>query len=388
MTSYLDLIPLFPEMTLQHIRDEMDAVANEAADPENPVDTREGSLFWWGTQPLAVGLARAYENMNEVVAASKISTTWGPYLDAHADSFAVTRKEATRASGEVTIVGVPGTLIGTGIQVGPEQEDPDIEAPIYQTTDSGVIDGTGEITVGIEAMQPGPEHNIGAGAITLVHSPVAGPAGEPLTSITNTDPVVGGADVEIDVDLRERLQLQFAGRGSGTQTDYKRWALATAGVGRVQVVPAWNGPGTVQVIISDPDGNPVSAAIIDALQAELDPEPGQGAGVAPIGHTVTVATVALLGIDVGATIVFEPGFSLTGAGGGVALQGEIVDALAGYINQLDPGEDVIYEHVKSTFFTVPGVQDISNVTVEGGVANVVVGTNPPQVARLSVVTLA
>lgn len=108
-------------------------------------------------------------------------------------------------------------------------------------------------------------------------------------------------------------------------------------------------------------------------------------GLAPIGQRVTVDTPSLTTIDVVATVSFESGYSLDGSGGTIALETLIEAALAEYINNLGPGDDVIYNHVLSTFFDVTGVFDVSSLTVDGGTSDI---TLPPEeVASLGTVTL-
>lgn len=361
MTDYLDIEPLFPEKNAQTLRTEMDADA-EVLWPG--VDKREGSLFWINTQPVVLALARVWDGFTETVAASKIGTAWGHYLDMHADSFGEDRKDPIAATGTVRFTGTNGTLIGTGTEVGPAQTDPDVEPPVFQTTESGTISG-GFIDLDVVARDAGPEGNVAIGAITELLSPVTGT----VTAVTNQTQTAGGTDIESDEDLHKRLKLRFGGGSvAGRQDWYQAVGLAYPGVGRVTVVAAGYGPGTVQLVVADPDGNPVSTPTKDGLQTLLDPVDAMGAGLAPIGHNVTVDTITTLNITVVADITLMSGFSLA------AVQSEVDDAVARYVNALLPGEDVIYENVKATLFEVDGIYDIASVTVNGGTANVAVGS--------------
>jgi uncharacterized phage protein gp47/JayE len=240
---------------------------------------------------------------------------------------------------------------------------------------------TAGATVGIVALEPGAAGKVAAGSITSIESPV-----DALDSVTNAAPTQGGVDVESDAALRERIMLEFAGRGMGNINDYRRSALALAGVGRVTVIPVWNGPGTVKVVLMDEDGGPVSSVVTDAATAFFDPVTGDAEGAAPPGVEVTISTPTQVPIDVVATVTFKPGYSLTGATGGSAQEASILKALAAYIGSLDVGEDVIYEHVKAQFFRAEGVYTISGVTVEGGTSDVVITTD--QIASLGTVTLS
>lgn len=245
------------------------------------------------------------------------------------------------------------------------------------------INLTAGIEIAVEAVEEGTVGNVAAGAIINLDTPNLG-----IDEVTNPDATQGGTDVELDEALRERIILEYQGRGAGNVNDYRRWALAYPGVGRVFVNPVWDGPGTVQVVVMTENGDPVAAGVVTGLQAELDPTSGQGGGTAPIGAVVTVQTPSVVTIDVSATVTFEAGYSLDGGGGTTARRTEIVEALTGYVNDLDVGEDVVYEHVKARFFRVEGVYNIASVTVEGGTSNVTITSDPPQTAQLATPALS
>jgi uncharacterized phage protein gp47/JayE len=194
----------------------------------------------------------------------------------------------------------------------------------------------------------------------------------------------GGSDEESDEDLRARIKLAFTGEGAGTQADYKRMVLEYDGVGRVTVVPHFDGPGTVLVIIADAEGQPLPGSKVTEVQNGLDPVSGQGQGDAPIDHDVTVATPTTVAINVAGQITFKHGYSLDGTSGTTPQRSAIVAALTAYVNALDPGGDVVYEAVKAALFTVDSVLDVSGITVEGGTANVAIAQYPPQTAQLAV----
>lgn len=93
-------------------------------------------------------------------------------------------------------------------------------------------------------------------------------------------------------------------------------------------------------------------------------------GVAPVGAWVFIDTPTTVPIDIVATVTYEDGYSFDGASGTTALQTEIETYLRAYIDSLEPGEDVIYNHVRAQFFKVEGVHDVTALTVEGGSINV------------------
>ncbi|MCA1571255.1 MAG: baseplate J/gp47 family protein [Chloroflexi bacterium] len=234
----------------------------------------------------------------------------------------------------------------------------------------------GAVFADVAATEPGSFGNVGAGAVTEVLSPL-------VATVTNALPMAGGTDVEDDDELRQRVLDAYEGRGAGSARDYRAWARAYPGVGRVTVIPLWNGAGTVRVIVTTITGGPVSQAVLDGLQALLDPIPGQAGGDAPVGATVTVSTATATALTWGATVECEPGYSLDGAGATVALRTEIEDAVEFYVGQVQPGGEVVRQQVIGRIVGVVGVHDVANVVLNGAAANVSMSLSPPQVPFVS-----
>jgi len=375
-----EFFPIFVR-TEADIRQAMDDEANRGLTPEDIdwVDTRPGSPYYLATQPSVLQIAAAYERMNEAVGAAILITTWGQNLDLIAWGYGQLRRPAVQAVGTVLFTGENGTLIGTGTKVSPVQIDPNVVPPVFETTQSGTISG-GQLSLAIRAVEAGAEGNVAAGQITFLQSTLPG-----IATVTNSAATTDGADEENDEQLKERLQLYFDGRGSGTQADYARWALSRSGVGRVKVVPTWDGPGTVKVVVMGVDGDPVSNTIVSDVQTFLDPVPGQGQGQAPINHEVTVATPAVTQVWISATIQCDTGYSLTGANGTVDLTDQLDQIMSDYVDQLNAGEDVVFNHVLGQFFKVSGVVDVSTVrtgTVDPPAGTVDIVVDDSHVAQL------
>lgn len=235
----------------------------------------------------------------------------------------------------------------------------------------------GKYKAPIEAVESGVGGNVGIGAISTIVDGLEG-----VESVTNEESTLNGADEEDDDELRTRLLLEFQGGGAGNQTDYEKWALEVAGIGLVTVIPVADGAGTVKVVVSSSTGDPVSEDLVDGLQQSLDPLPGQGAGIAPIDHTVTVVTPELVKVKVAATIELESGFSLDGESGGVALRETIETAISDYIDNLMSGEDIVLDHAKAAIYTVEGVYKVTAFTIDGEEKDIEITDSPAQVAAL------
>lgn len=246
------------------------------------------------------------------------------------------------------------------------------EIKLPEANDTG-----GKYIATVEARNAGLAGNVGIGAISNVLDALEG-----IETVTNEEPTRNGADEENDDELLKRLLLEFQGGGAGNQADYERWSLEVPSVGIVTVIPVADGPGTVKIIISGPTGDPVSEDIVDDLQEELDPLPGQGAGIAPVDHTVTVVTPTQIEITVDAEIDFEAGFSLDGDSGTVELRETIHAALSNYVDLLKSGSDVIYDRVKAAIYSVEGVHKVTALEVNSGTADIAIDDSPAETALL------
>lgn len=383
----VEWIPLFTR-TASDIRASMDADANAGlvSTDSEWVDTREGTFYFDVTQVCLLECARIWDSLaTEVPAAAFPLFAWGDYLDYHAATFGLERKAAVAAQGTVTFTGTAGTAIPTGVTVGTIPASADVDPVEFLTTAPATVGVGGTISVPVVAADEGASGNVSAGAIIEIVSPSPG-----VSAVTNAAATTGGVDVENDEDLRGRILLEFEGAGGGRISDYKRWALSVPGVGRVFVNPVWNGPGTVQVVVMTSTGDPVAGSVVSAVQDYIDPATGSAEGQAPPGVTVTVQTPTAVAVNIVASVTFKSGaYTLGGTGGTIEQQSQIVAALSDYIDNLDVGEDVIYNHVLAAFFRAEGVLNVSGLTVNGGTADVgITPGTPTQIASLGTVTLS
>ncbi|HXI94913.1 MAG TPA: baseplate J/gp47 family protein, partial [Candidatus Acidoferrum sp.] len=238
-------------------------------------------------------------------------------------------------------------------------------------------DTTGDrITLPVEAVEPGAAFNSNAGEVTVQVSDTG------AESLTNVEAIGGGTDAETDEALLGRLLERFDGIGPGNIRFYKVRAGEHAGVGRVAVVPLWDGPNTVLVIVLTEDGGPVSNVIVEEVQAALDPVAMKGEGQSPIGHEVTVATAEAVKVDVAAEIEFEDGYSLDGASGTVALREPIKEAMSAYMQTTEPGGEAVRAKVGARIASFEGVHDFTGLKLNGKEENVALSAEPAQVAEL------
>jgi len=341
------------------------------------LDKSEGGFIFDALAPVAAELAQAAIWAQEVLRRGFAETTFGEYLDMRATEHGLTRKPAAKATGQVGFTGTPETVISAGTQVSTVGSEA-APAIFFATTEEVTIGEDGTATANIEAIEAGSSGNVAAGTITVLAQPVTG-----VTSVTNTAATTGGTDEETDESLLERFLQKVRQPGtSGNKADYINWALEVTGVGGAQVIPLWNGPGTVKVVLLGTDKKPASAEVVQAVQDYIAPTSGTGEGKAPIGADVTVVAATAVNIDVSATVV------LTGTKTLQEVQTAFETALDDYLADIAFSSDptVRYVRVGSILLDTEGVQDYSNLLVNGGTANVTI--NLDEVAVRGTVTLS
>lgn len=344
----------------------------EQAPPD--FDTSEGSHFWDLTRPVALEKAE----MVELTILNTLQLMYpqfaeGIYLDYHGQTVGVTRLPATKATGTVTFTGTEGTTIpvGTVVSTVASEDSPSVQ---FVTLEEVTIDETGDVEVAIEAVEAGKTGNVPAGAIQVLGAPISG-----VEYVTNASPTSGGTDEEDDESFRYRILERNQNKSmSGSRQDYIRWAMEVPGVGNVQVLPEWDGPGTVKLLVMDANGAPASQTIIDAVQDHIAPNGRNGEGLAPIGALVTVAAPVQREIDISVHLTLESGYDLPG------VVDRIEQALTQYFIEVGINGVIRYNEVGALIINVDGVLDYTNLTVDGGTVNVQLDEN--EMAILGTVT--
>lgn len=155
----------------------------------------------------------------------------------------------------------------------------------------------------LRAEKPGTEYNLQSGKLNSLYG---------YYEVSRIKELLKPArDDETVEEFRERYFKEVRRKNfGGNIEDYERWTLALDGVGAVKVFPIWQGGGTVKVVISGSDGLSPSSKLIDDVQTALDPvkNHGEGVGIAPIGHTVTVRGVNHKTVDIKLKMVFQAGY--------------------------------------------------------------------------------
>jgi len=254
------------------------------------IDKREGSIIYDALAPACMELALMYMALRQFYQATFIQTSYGGYLDAKVAERGLKRHPATHALRLGVFTNTRGEPFSP-----PEQMR---FATIHLTDDAVhfmILKHTE--TVGECVLQCVETGTIGNGYVgeLLPIDHVNGLGTAQISSV-----IEPAQNAETDGSLRARFLASVHARAfGGNVIQYRKEVLGIDGVGAVQVHPIWQGGGTVKVSILDGDFNPVSETFIKRVQNVIDPDcEGQGLGLAPIGHQVTVSTAAKYPIDV------------------------------------------------------------------------------------------
>lgn len=185
-------------------------------------------------------------------------------LERRAGWFAIDRIAATAATGTATATGTDGAqiLVGTLLQTS--------SSVAYQVTATATI-VAGTASIALQAVEPGADGNLAAGASLTFISPVLDVDSVATVAAAG---LTGGADIETVEQLRARLlERKRQPPMGGAAHDYIAWAKAAhADVTRAWCYPLESGVGSVTVrFVTDNLPSPIpSAAVVNAVQAYVD----------------------------------------------------------------------------------------------------------------------
>lgn len=381
-----DLPPYLQEQTEENILSRMlDKVPSD-------IDKSEGSFIWDAQAPVAFMLSEAALWAQELLrrgfastAASDDARFRSAELDLRTAEHGITRREAVASTGHVLFKGKPGTKVPAGTFVATPADDVSGELAVeFVTTQAALLDENGTASAAIRAVTAGKNGNVSAGVIQVMFSSVSG-----IASVTNPEPTRSGADTESDQSLLERFYAKVRSQGtSGNKAQYMLWANEIAGVGGVEVVPLWQGPGTVGLYLLDTDKRAASADIVEAVQQHIDPtRDGQGEGLAPAGPVVTAMPAEEVAIHIAVKVqrtqekpsTLEEIRNLIAVGTQTYLQ-QIA------FNRKDPL--VRYTRIAAVLLDIPIIVDYSELTINGNASQQNIEIGSGQVAVLGTVTVS
>lgn len=243
-----------------------------------------------------------------------------------------------------------------------------------------------------------------------------------LVAAELTQVLIPGEDDENTEALRQRYFASFDSQTfGGNIADYIAKTNAIAGVGGTKVTAVWNADispssmipsdevtawynsvigscgtevaawlsavhmaaynkklttgGTVKLTILDSAYNKASDTLISTVQTVIDPEStaGEGFGIAPIGHVVSIGSVTEVTINIMTSLTFEAGYSWSN------LQTPINMAIKAYLLELRKSwanESCLIlrvSQIETRLLDIKGILDVTKTKINGSESNLTLG---------------
>lgn len=289
---------------------------------------------------------------------------WDNWLDLHASNEGLKRKEAAYASGIVRVTGEVGTRILKDVifMTVPTDEKESVEFSINSSEDIYMIGEKGMVDIPVVAVASGKQSNVSMGTVVLSSRPIIG-----IVSITNPRDMTGGTEQEDDTSLRQRIQEITETKGMsfvGNDSDYIRWAKEVTGVGSASVVPEWNGPGTVKLILTDANGQPANENLIHAVFNSIMSPDDRLLRKAPIGAALTVVAPQNIMIRYSAMIKLQNEYDIS------QVEEDFKIKLLEYYKESRIEGIVKYTRVSAVLSNAVGVSDFEELLLNGSTANI------------------
>lgn len=324
----------------------------------NTVDKREGSIIYDALAPAAVELQNMYIELDTVMNESFADTASREYLIKRASEKGMTPEPATNAVLKGVFTPANVDVLGKRFNI-----DELNYVAIEKITD-------GEYKMQCETV--GVDGNANFGQMIPIEYI------EGLETAELTEILIPGEDEEDTEIFRKRYLQSFELQAfGGNVADYKQKTNAIDGVGGVKVTPTWNGGGTVKLTIINSEFKVPSDELIEVVQNEIDPisHSGEGMGIAPIGHVVTVTGVNSNVININCNITYQSGWNWESA------KNYILNGIDQYFHELhkewEESENLIVRisQLESKILACEGVLDISGTTLNGSSSNLFLATD-------------
>lgn len=326
------------------------------------IDDMPGGFPWDFTRPAALEKDEFinYHLVRSIMIAFP-EYAWDEWLDLHGRQVHLTRHESQKASGEVVVKGTPGTelLSGTIFCTPATDTSPSIE---FYSLQDVVIGENGETVIKVEASEPGIESNVATNTIVLMAR-----SNKNVIAVINPEPMTGGAERENDNDYYDRIAAEYDNSMTylGNDSDYIRWAKE-AGAGDCIVVSAYDGPGTVKLILVDRNGQPANETLINAVYQYI---------VSPDDRTARLLPTACAKLTCVAATTISVAYICTGLSIDDTTDIEQVkaDFKAAIMSVYDRAkkDNVLrYNDVRPLISAISGVKDFETFTMNGMTENI------------------
>lgn len=393
---------MFQNISYEQIRKNMLERVSDNSDNLNRLDKREGSLISDAISPAALEIMGVYIALERIISEAYGDTASREFLILRCKERGIEPFPATCAvyKGEFSpsTVDVSGKRFSVG--------------EVNFTVGEKIADGQYYLT----CETAGAEGNRHFGtAIPIDYI-------EGLETAEVTSLLIPGEDEEDTEALRQRYFSSFNIRAfGGNKADYIEKISAMAGVGGVKITRVWNSGvkpselvpsesvltwydensatlpedvsawltptitaaksgkltsgGCVLATLLDSEFSPATQALTEQVKQALDPSDstGEGDGIVPIGHVVTVQSAVPVTVNISTDITFAEGYSWD------ILQTAIEKVVEDYLLELRKSWQntssliVRISQIETRILGISGVVDIGVTTINGEPSNLILG---------------
>lgn len=327
---------------------------------ENNFSKIEGSFNFDIASAYGIEAENIYRLLGYWIKQTFIDTaTEDEFIDYHAMLFGVTRKQGTKARGEISITGKADTVISAGAVV--LKTDSTKYRLLYDTT----IAFNGKAVAEVECLEVGEIGNCAVGEIVNFEI-----ANADIFTVTNEKAFTNGYEKEPNNSLIARAKERILKPAhSGNVYDYEKWAKEIDGVGKVLVDPLWNGNGTVRVRISNYNNTLADSELIRKVKKRIEQIDGR-----PVGADVTVTSFDGKNISISVSVILSPGTKLNAVSDRISskIKQMIKDNSALYT--LNNKEILSINRVEKIALSIDGVEDC-RVLINNDSKNITVDSN-------------
>ncbi len=325
---------------------------------DNSVDKRQGSIIYDTLAPNSAESIQMYMAMENLMDRTFADTATGDDLERRTAERNIKRKAATNAN--VKAVFYDENNEKTDVEIGSRMSGGGNDYYVSEKLSDGsyrlICETAGEVG------------NRYTGKIIPVDY-IEGFSSAEITSI-----IIYGEEKEDDESLRKRYFESFEIKAFGGNIDeYKKLLKSIDGVGGGKVYPAFNGGGTVKLIIINNGYNIPDDELVKNVQSYIDPNPkGSGMGAVPIGHNVTVEGAEEEKINITFSVTVDEGYEKD-----YVLE-EAKKNTEEYFSELrkewadEKNTIVRSSRIEMKVLDVMGVVDIENIKLNGKVGNIVI----------------
>ena len=336
------------EMTFDYIMNRM------LESVPDTVDKREGSIIYDALAPAAAELVKCYMELDVVMDETFVDTASLQYLMLRC------KERGVAIQGETAAV-IEGVFTPSSVE---------LTSGLRFNCDEVNYVVTEKISAGhykLEAETLGTVGNKYTGLLLPIQT-VNGLETAQIAAV-----LIPAEDGDTTDTLREKYYASIDGEAfGGNVADYREKVNAITGVGGTKVYPVWNGGGTVKLTIIASDFTAQSAELINKVQTAIDPEQnhGEGLGLAPIGHTVTVTGAKYADLTITANVTFAAGWNWENG------KSQLVSAANAYLDELckawaDSETTVVrISQIETHLLTADCVVDVDGTTVNGDTKNI------------------